>query len=88
MSKGCPEFAVALSAYFDRELEGQERQAMESHLEQCEPCRISLQKLERIRAAMTQLARRPGGNKSILDAIRSRLEEAPAPRKKAKPVVS
>lgn len=88
MSKGCAKYSLDLSAYFDGELEGEALTRLQEHLDECEACQAALDKFRRIREAMTQLARRPGGSKSILDAVRARLEEEGPRRRAKKPLVS
>lgn len=76
MSKGCKRYAVDLSAYFDGELEGDALTDLERHLDRCEGCRDTLQRLRKLRNALHALARPPRRQHSILDDLKARMEEA------------
>ena len=75
MSKQCKEYSVDLSACFDGELEGEALLKLEAHLPSCIACRSDLQKLQRIRNALTSLASTPPGKRPILEALREKLEK-------------
>lgn len=88
MSKDCKPFSVELSAYFDNELEGEELKDMEAHLSDCEKCREGLEKLQRLRNALSTMRKTPIHHRSVLDDLRAKLaleneddspEESPLP---------
>lgn len=81
MSKGCKSYAVDLSAYFDGELEGDSLERMERHLDGCEGCRDTLERLGKLRSALHSLARPPRRRNSILDELKARMEEEEDPPK-------
>jgi len=75
MNRDCSSFSVDLSAYFDGELEDEKSARLKSHLDECEKCSASLEKLRMIRQAMGSIGkgpRKPGV--SILDSLREKLE--------------
>jgi hypothetical protein len=82
--KDCQEFAVELSAYFDGELEGDSKAALERHLEHCESCHKRLDGMTRLRVALTALAQ-PGVKRggSVMDLLKDKLaaEAGAGPRK-------
>lgn len=73
MSKGCKPFSVDLSAYFDDELEGGELERMEAHLGECGGCRESLEKLKRLRNALSTMRKTPTHHRSVLEDLKAEL---------------
>ena len=73
MNKGCEKYSVELSAFFDGELESEEKSIMEAHLETCEGCRHSLGRLKQLHGALASLSAPPLRQRSILDEIKSKL---------------
>jgi anti-sigma factor RsiW len=71
---------MELSALFDGELEGEQRQVVEAHVQGCEACRKRLDGMGRLRRALSALSepRRKGG-RSVLEMLKDKLED-PAPR--------
>lgn len=85
-NQACREYAVDLSAYFDGELEEPERAELEAHLADCQGCRHDLEKMGRLRQAMTAMRppRQQRSGRLLRDLMRSLDEagergEAPAP---------
>ena len=75
MSKGCKDYAVDLSAYFDGELEADEQQRIEAHLAECAGCKDTLQRLRNLRGALNALSRPPRRRGSLLQDLQARLQE-------------
>ena len=74
MSDTCAKFSVDLSAYFDGELEAEEEKALKAHLDACDKCRGDLDRMRRIRSAMSGLGRRSHhGPDSVLESLRNKL---------------
>jgi anti-sigma factor RsiW len=88
MNKACKPYAVDLSAYFDGELAGEERQAMEAHLADCEGCRDTLARFRKMRTALHELARPPRKRQSILADLKARLAEEEPAFAQDKPLIS
>ena len=84
----CKDYTVDLSAYFDGELEGKAKDALEAHLNGCEGCRARLDNMSRLRVALSGLSR-PGIKRtgSVMDMLKEKLaaEGAGGPKK---PLVS
>jgi len=75
MKDSCSKFSVDLSAHFDGELDAEEEHALQSHLEGCDQCRANLEKMRKIRSAMSGFGK--GGSRgpgSVLESLRARLE--------------
>lgn len=72
-AKTCERFAVDLSAYFDGELDGAELVAVEQHLSGCGACTEKLEKLNKLRVAMTGLSLPASRRGSVLGLLRSEL---------------
>ncbi len=74
MSTDCKPFSVELSAYFDDELEGGELESMQGHLKECEDCRKGLEKMNKLRSALSTLSQTPIHRRSVLDDLKAKLE--------------
>ena len=75
MSDGCKSYAVDLSAYFDGELEGVDAERIRVHLETCAACQDTLLRLRKLRSALHALSKPPRQQRSILAALKTRMEE-------------
>jgi len=76
--RACQDLAVDLSAYFDGELAGEEKAALERHLDSCESCRKRLDGMARLRIALTGLTQ-PGIKRggSVMDLLKDKLAAEP-----------
>ena len=88
MLKVCGKYSVDLSAYFDRELEGDALGEMEAHLEECEACTEGLKKLDRLHNAITSLAQAPTHRRSVLDDLKAKLDLQPKGKSSKTPLPS
>jgi anti-sigma factor RsiW len=78
-AKSCEQLSTDLSAYFDSELDGADRAAMELHLSECEACGKKLEQMRTLRSAMTRLSAAMPRGGSVLDLLKAELrKEAPA----------
>ena len=71
------EWTDKLSDYLDGELPGDEREAVESHLAGCAPCRIVLEDLRRVIARARSIQPRPP-HQDLWAGIAERIEARPA----------
>ena len=78
----CEELSVELSAYYDGELQGVEKENVEQHLRSCKPCQDTLEKMGGISRALTGLAGRSGEKHSMLEEIMNRVAEETSIEKK------
>ena len=74
------EWTDKLSDYLDGELPGDEREAVESHLAGCAPCRIALEDLRRVIARARSIQPRPP-HQDLWAGIAERIEARPASAK-------
>jgi anti-sigma factor RsiW len=81
-AKTCEQLSMELSAYFDGELDGQERAAVELHLSECEICSAKLDQMKKLRRAMTGLSATMPRGGSVLDMLKAELR-AKQPEKSA-----
>ncbi len=75
-AKSCEQFSTDLSAYFDGELDGADRAAMELHLSACEACRNTLDRMRILRSAMTRLSAAMPRGGSVLDQLKAELRNS------------
>ncbi len=83
-AKTCEQYSVDLSAYFDGELEGVEREAVELHLKTCAACTDKLDNLKRLRSAMSALSTPVPRRGSVLDLLKAELRGERADRTEGK----
>lgn len=69
---GCEEFAELISAYFDQQLDPDQLQDVEQHLEQCESCRKRLRDYQQIRDAV--LSRKAPPTPNLAETLIEKLE--------------
>lgn len=77
-AKSCEPFSADLSAYFDGELDAEERAAMELHLSSCAACRQKLDQMHTLRSAMTRLAAATPRGGSVLDLLKAEFRNSAA----------
>jgi len=73
MSTLCRKYSVDLSAYFDGELEEEEETELKAHIETCEGCSASLERLETLHNALTSLKKPSLGGRSVLEDLKIKL---------------
>ncbi|HUJ74443.1 MAG TPA: zf-HC2 domain-containing protein [bacterium] len=77
LRKDCGQIAVDLSAYFDGELAGRSKAAVELHLSTCEACRKRLAGMAQIHHALNTLADPTSQRRgSVLELLKSKLDQA------------
>jgi anti-sigma factor (TIGR02949 family) len=80
--KDCPVSLAQLSAYADREVDGEEKKALERHVERCERCRFELQAIEAekrwLKRTFASRVAPPALRTAVLDRLRAEAGTAAA----------
>jgi anti-sigma factor RsiW len=74
-AKSCERLSLNLSAYFDGELDGEDRAAVELHLGECEACGGKLEQMRALRSAMTRLSVAMPRGGSVLDMLKAEMRK-------------
>jgi len=77
----CDDYKELLSAYVDRALHGDERTAVQSHLDECQACRVELGLLIRLKERL-RAEKMPSLPPEVISGIESEtlLQSSPSPR--------